>query len=171
MRGTVHVALAIAMSTSYAGAAETPVWDLAKNEIPLALESGKIERVGNEVTLRDGGAFAIPAEAFPDQKNFTVQVTASVSEMVNGSIFTVMKKQSDGDDGKTDDPRGVVAGKGWALDIPKIEHPQWPKVLIYGDSISMGYRGPFQKTLSQPLPVPVEGSLKAMWPPSSICQR
>jgi hypothetical protein len=36
-----------------------------------------------------------------------------------------------------------VAGKGWALDVPKIEHPEWPKVLIYGDSISMGYRGSF----------------------------
>jgi hypothetical protein len=36
-----------------------------------------------------------------------------------------------------------VAGKGWALDIPKIAHPEWPKVLIYGDSISMGYKGFF----------------------------
>jgi hypothetical protein len=44
---------------------------------------------------------------------------------------------------KTEFPRGVVAGRGWALDIPQIEHPDWPKVLIYGDSISMGYRGPF----------------------------
>ena len=37
-------------------------------------------------------------------------------------------------------PRGVVAGKGWALDIPKIVHKEWPKVLIYGDSISSGYK-------------------------------
>jgi hypothetical protein len=44
---------------------------------------------------------------------------------------------------KSEFPRGVVAGHGWALDIPKIEHPDWPKVLIYGDSISMGYRGFF----------------------------
>lgn len=36
-----------------------------------------------------------------------------------------------------------MAGKGWALDVPKIEHPEWPKVLIYGDSISMGYSGSF----------------------------
>lgn len=255
MRGTLLIALAIATGSSAAGATETPVWDLAKNEIPAALQSGKIERAGNEITLRDGAAFAIPAEAFPDQKNFTVQITASVSELVNDTVFTVMKKQSAGDDGfsfsmnyrdepwwsrhvsttvnniymsaraingqrgpqintpytftvsvrdgfasfyiddvpykkcymavipnnepmwigrnlkestkpmiavissvkvygptfeyvskkepATEYPRGVVAGQGWALDIPKIEHPEWPKVLIYGDSISMGYRGPF----------------------------
>lgn len=41
---------------------------------------------------------------------------------------------------KTEFPRGVVAGHGWALDVPVIEHAAWPKVLIYGDSISMGYR-------------------------------
>lgn len=40
----------------------------------------------------------------------------------------------------TEFPRGVVAGHGWALDIPEIIHPEWRKVLIYGDSISMGYR-------------------------------
>jgi hypothetical protein len=40
-------------------------------------------------------------------------------------------------------PRGAVAGKGWALDVPELEHPDWPNVLIYGDSISGGYSGPF----------------------------
>lgn len=202
-----------------------------------------------------GATFAVPAEAFPNQENFTVQVTASVAELVDGTVFTAMNKQNDNDDGfsfsmnyrdepwwsrrvsavvnniymsasaingqrgpqintpytftvsvrdgfasfyiddkpykkcymelipnnepmwigrnlmenaksmttvissvkvygpsfeyvskkepKSPYPRGVVAGKGWALDIPKIEHPDWPKVLIYGDSISMGYRRPF----------------------------
>ena len=252
MERTLLTTLAITMSNAFGVAAEIPVWDLAKNEIPAALQSGKIEPVGDKIALRDGAAFAVPATAFPDQGNFTVQVTASISELVNGTVLTVMKKQSDKDDGfslamnyrdkpwwsrrvsavvnniymsaraiggkrgpqintpytftvsvrngfasfyiddrpykkcyteiipnnepmwvgrnlrenakpmttvissvkvygptfeyvskkepKREYPRGVVAGKGWALDIPKIEHPEWPKVLIYGDSISMGYR-------------------------------
>ena len=255
MRRTLQIALMLAVGSRCVDAAEMPVWDLTKNEIPAALQLGKIDRAGDTITLKDGAAFAVPAEAFPDQTNFTVQVTASVSELVNDTVFTVMKKQSEGDDGfsfsmnykdgpwwarhvsavvnniymsaraingqrgpqidtpytftvsvrdgfvsfyiddvpykkcymavvpnnepmwigrnlkgnakpmtavissvkvygpafeyvskkepKSDHPRGVVAGKGWALDIPKIEHPDWPKVLIYGDSISMGYRGSF----------------------------
>ncbi len=245
----------IAMASSCVAAAERPTWDLATNEIPAALKSGTIERTDHGIILRDGAAFAVPGDAFPNQENFTVQVTASISGLVNGSLFTVMKKQGDKDDGfsfsmnyrdqpwyarhvsavvnniymsaraingqrgpqintpytftvsvrngfasfyiddkpykkcymkvipnneplwigrnlkenakpmatvihsvkvfgpsfeyvskkepKSECPRGAVAGKGWALDIPKIEHPEWPKVLIYGDSISMGYRGPF----------------------------
>jgi len=252
MARTLLITLAITMSSAFGAAPEIPVWDLAKNEIPAALQSGKIERVGDSITLRDGAAFAVPADAFPDQGNFTVQVAASVSELVNGTVLTVMRKQGDKDDGfsfamnyrdkpwyarrvsavvnniymsaramggkrgpqvntpytftvsvrdgfasfyiddrpykkcymkvipndeplwigrslsakakpmtavissvrvygpsfeyvskkerKSEYPRGAVAGKGWALDIPKIEHPEWPKVLIYGDSISMGYR-------------------------------
>lgn len=240
----------------FSGSADdAPLWDLAKNEIPSALQSGKVEKIDGKIALRDGAAFAVPAEAFPDQKNFTVQVTASLAELVQNGFFTAMKKQADKDDGFTfgmnyrkepwyarhvaatvnnifmsanaiggqrgpqagtpytftvavrngyasfyiDDapykscymemipnqeplwigrnlsagakpmpavisgvkvygpgfkyvskkepksafPRGAVAGKGWALDIPKVEHPEWPKVLIYGDSISMGYRGSF----------------------------
>ncbi|HNX33853.1 MAG TPA: SGNH/GDSL hydrolase family protein [Kiritimatiellia bacterium] len=234
---------------------DAPLWDLAKHDIPGALQKGIIQKVDGKITLRDGAAFAVPAEAFPDQKNFTVQVTASLCELVQDGFFTAMKKQTEKDDGFTfgmnyrkepwyarhvaatvnnifmaanaiggqrgpqadtpytftvavrdgyasfyiDDapykscymemvanqepmwighnlstsakpmpavisgvkvygpgfkyvsvkepknvyPRGAVAGKGWALDIPKIEHPEWPKVLIYGDSISMGYRGSF----------------------------
>lgn len=236
-------------------ASDAPLWDLARNEIPAALQTGKVEKVDGTVTLRDGAAFAVPAEAFPDQKNFTVQVTASLGELVQDGFFTAMSKQTEKDDGltfgmnyrkepwysrhvaatvnnifmsanaiggqrgpqagtpytftvsvrdgyasfyiddapvkscymemvpnqepmwigrnlsksaksmpavissvkvygpgfkyvskkepKSEFPRGAVAGKGWALDIPKIEHPEWPKVLIYGDSISMGYRGSF----------------------------
>ncbi|MDZ7616170.1 MAG: SGNH/GDSL hydrolase family protein [Patescibacteria group bacterium] len=237
-------------------AAEEPVlWDLAFHEIPPALQSGAIEKAHGKIILRDGAAFAVPAEAFPDPKNFTVKVTASLGELVENGVFTAMTKQSDQDDGFTfsmnyraepwyarqvtamvnnilmtaraingqrgpeidtpytftvavrngyasfyiDDvlfkkclmemvpnheptwigrnlgkhtktmpvvihevkvygpthvyvskkepvsehPRGAVAGKGWALDIPEIEHPQWPKILIYGDSISMGYRNYF----------------------------
>ena len=234
---------------------DAPLWDLAKNGIPSALQIGKIEKVDGKIALHDGAAFAVPTEAFPDQKNFTVQVTASLSALVQDGFFTAMTKQTEKDDGFTfgmnyrkepwyarhvaatvnnifmsanaiggqrgpqadtpytftvavrdgyasfyiDDvpykscymamipnqeplwigrnlnarvkpmpavisgvkvygadfkyvskkertseyPRGAVAGKGWALDIPKIEHSDWPKVLIYGDSISMGYKGSF----------------------------
>ena len=240
-----------------ASAADEPaLWDLAKNEIPAEQKSGTVEKAEGAVKLRDGASFAVPAEAFPDQKNFTVQVTLSLDALVQDAVFTVMSKQSsDKDDGFTmlfnykdkpyyarqvnsvvnkilmvggalngrnepeinkpctftmavrnglatfyideapikkcfmelipnggpmwigrndnakaktmpvtvhgvkvfgpaytyvskkertgEFPRGAVAGKGWALDVPKIEHPEWPKVLIYGDSISGGYSGPF----------------------------
>lgn len=244
------IALALAVAAD-----DAPLWDLAKNQIPAALKTGVIEKVDGKIALRDGAAFAVPAEAFPDPKNFTVQVTALLSELVQDGFFTAMKKQTEKDDGftfgmnyrkepwyarhvaatvnnifmsanaiggqrgpqtdtpytftvavrdgyasfyiddvpykscymemvpnqeplwigrnlntgakpmpavisgvkvygsgfnyvskkepKSENPRGAVAGKGWALDIPKVEHPEWPKVLIYGDSISMGYRGSF----------------------------
>lgn len=247
-------ALAAIAVTGLALAEEQPLWDLAKDEIAAALTSGRVEKVDGKVTLREGAAFAVPAEMFPDQKNFTVQVTVALIDLVENTLLTVMSKQSgDKDDGFTVDtnyreqpyyarrigayvnnifmsasgiggqrapqvdtpytftvcvrdgyasfylddrpyktcymemvpnrepmwigrnlkdgskpmnvtissvkvygpsfkyvsrsdersefPRGAVAGKGWALDVPKIEHPEWPKVLIYGDSISMGYRG------------------------------
>jgi len=255
MRNALLAPIMIALVASFGRAAELPVWDLARDKVPAALQSGKVELVDGTIALQDGAAFAVPASAFPDQRNFTVQVTASMPEFVNHTVFTAMKKQGDTDDGfsfhmnyrdkpywarqvstvvnkvhmssmgingkrgpqvdkpytftvavrngfasfyiddrpykkcymevipndeplwigrnasakakpmaavihgvkvygpafqyvskkepKTEFPRGVVAGKGWALDIPKIEHPEWPKVLIYGDSISMGYRGPF----------------------------
>lgn len=250
------IALCAAASASITGlAADTPLWDLAKNEIPPALRSGAVEKADGGVRLRDGASFAVPAEAFPDQTNFTVQVTLSLEALVQDAVFTAMRKQSGEDDGfsfffnyrdnpyharqvnsvvngilmtggslnrreapqlntpytltvavreglatfylddvpcktcfmglipndepmwigrnsnpvsknmpvtihgvkvfgpayryvakdetKSEFPRGAVAGRGWALDVPEVAHPDWPKVLIYGDSISMGYRGSF----------------------------
>ncbi len=249
-------ALLLAFTSATAAADESIFWDLAKNEIPAAQQSGTMEKVNSTVKLHDGASFAVPAEAFPDQKNFTVQVTLSLDALVQDSVFTVMNKQGTAQDdgfamffnykdkpnyarqvnsvvnkilmvggainrrnepeintpctftmavrsglatfyiddapikkcfmelipnrepmwiGRNDHaksktmpvtvhsvkvfgpsynyvskkepfgefPRGAVAGKGWALDTPKIEHPEWPKVLIYGDSISGGYSGPF----------------------------
>jgi hypothetical protein len=242
------------MSTSVVGD-DSPLWDLSRNDIPPALRSGAVEKVDGAVKLRDGAAFAVPPEAFPDQANFTVQVTLSLDALVQDAVFTAMRKQSEKDDGfsfnfnyrdnpyysrqvnsvvnnilmtggslngrlepkidtpytltiavrkglatfylddipcktcfmelipnrepmwigrnanpkvktmpvtirgvkvfgpsfsyvskresKPEFPRGAVAGKGWALDVPKLDHPEWPKVLIYGDSISMGYSGSF----------------------------
>ena len=45
--------------------------------------------------------------------------------------------------------RKVITARGWALDIPKKVSPDAPKVLIYGDSISGGYRKPFEAGLAQ----------------------
>jgi hypothetical protein len=255
---SVRLATALCAAASVgisALAADAPLWDLALNEIPPALRSGTIEKAEGVVRLRDGAAFAVPAEAFPDQANFTVQVTLSLEALVQDAVFTAMRKQSGEDDGfsfffnyrdnpyyarqvnsvvngilmtggslngrdepklntpytltvavreglatfylddvpcktcfmeliRNDEPmwigrnarpdsknmpvtihgvkvfgpayryiskhettaefpRGAVAGKGWALDVPEVVHPDWPKVLIYGDSISMGYRGSF----------------------------
>lgn len=250
------MAAAAALSFVTSVEAEDPLlWDLARSEIPSALQSGAVERVNGVVKLRDGAAFGVPADAFPDQANFTVQVTLSLDALVQDAVFTPMRKQGLAEDGfslhfnyrdnpyyarqvnsvvngilmtggalngrqepqlnkpytftvavrkglatfyiddvpcktcfmnlipngepmwigrnanekskimpvtihsvkvygpvfqyvskhesKSEFPRGAVAGKGWALDVPELEHPDWPKVLIYGDSISMGYRGSF----------------------------
>ncbi len=252
---TVLTGLALLLQTGVAD--DKPLWDLATDTIPEELQSGDIKKVDGRVALEGGAAFAVPASAFPDQKNFTVQVTFSIRELVEQSLFTAMSKQSDSETGdgftvntnyrktpyyaryigsyvnnifmrssgiggqkepqidtpytftlavrdglatfylderpfkqcfmemipndepmwigrnlkesdkpmptvinsvkvygpsfnyispkesKSENPRGAVAGNGWALDVPKIEHPDWPKILIYGDSISMGYKGSF----------------------------
>lgn len=226
------------------------LWDFSRNALDPALTSGKVEKVDGKIALKDGAAFAVPAEAFPDQKNFTVQVTLSVQELPAKSLFTFMNKQTAKDDGfdfslmntrdkpgsyiiyssvnkilmeswtpcgrnwpemnvpytftlavrngyatfyigdrpvksclmamipnpepmwvgrntdqqakplpvtihdvkvygpgytfvsrsEANSRRRIVGGKGWAINAPKVmEHPEWPKVLIYGDSISGGY--------------------------------
>tara|TARA_R110002096_G_scaffold4501_25_gene21203 strand:+ start:2369 stop:3652 length:1284 start_codon:yes stop_codon:yes gene_type:complete len=257
MKSQIFAFLGITILLNTALADDTPLWDLASDPIPAELQSGAISQADGKVILKDGAAFAVPATAFPDQKNFTVQVTVEISELIEHSLLTVMSKQSSGEtddgftidmnyrkepyyarrigayvnnifmkasgiggkagpqintpytftiavrdgyasfylnngllkrcymamipndepmwigrnlnqsvqsmpavissvkvygpsynyvsgrEGQSDNPRGAVAGKGWALDVPKIEHPEWPKILIYGDSISMGYRGSF----------------------------
>ena len=250
------MAACFAFSLNTSGLADDSVlWDLSRNEILPELQLGAVEKVDGVVRLKDGATFAVPAEAFPDQANFTVQVTLSLDALVQDAVFTAMRKQNEEDDGfsfffnyrdnpyyarqvnsvvnnilmtggalngreepeinkpytltvavrkglatfylddvpcktcfmnlipnnepmwigrnanpkaktmpvtihdvkvfgpafqyvskresKPEFPRGAVAGKGWALDVPEIENPDWPKVLIYGDSISMGYRGSF----------------------------
>lgn len=246
--------LIAAQAVLIAGAATAevkPLWDLSKDKIQPDLQTGKIEKSGGGIILKDGAAFAVPATAFPDQRNFTVEVVASLNKLIDNTVFTIMKKQEKDDNGFTFDmnyrvkpwyarhissvvnnvfmysrgvggtkppkidhpykftlairdglatfylddwpvktcfmemvpnncpmwvgrnlkekdrpmpvtissvkvygpdykykgkerkseyPRGVVAGRGWALDVPKVEHKDWPKVLIYGDSISDGYK-------------------------------
>ena len=252
----LHLAIAACTAPSFSTAADdSPLWDLSRNDILPALKSGVVEKVDGLVKLKDGASFAVPAEAFPDQANFTVQVTLSLDALVQDAVFTAMQKQSTQDDGfsfffnyrdnpahsrqvnsvvngilmtggslngrlepqintphtltvavrrglatfyiddipcktcfmelipngepmwigrnanpkaktmpvtirgvkvfgasfnyvskresKSEFPRGAVAGKGWALDVPQLDHTDWPKVLIYGDSISGGYSGSF----------------------------
>ena len=234
-----------------------PVWELSKQEVPAEWVKGSVEKVGGGYRLRDGGAFAVPAAAFTDQQNFTVQVTVSFEDLSGMGRVMVMSKQTGKDDGfgfgflnpqesfrrqfeavvnkilmvrpglgpnwpklgekqtftlavrdgyasfyagdvpiatclmamvSNGEPlwiggsdgrkgatlpvtvhdvkvygagfqfvskreeasdRKVITAKGWALDIPKTPGPAAPKVLIYGDSISGGYRKPFEAELAK----------------------
>lgn len=91
MKRLTTLLFALAFS-GLATADESPLWDLAKNDIPA------VEKAGRAIKLHDGASFAVPAEAFPDQKNFTVQVTLSLDALVQDAVFTVMNKQSGGKD-------------------------------------------------------------------------
>ena len=235
---------------SFAAVEPKPLWELSKNAIDPSLSTGKVDKVDGKLALRDGAAFAIPASAFPDHNNFTVQVTLSVNELIPRSLFTLANKQTPKDDGfdfsilnhqvqpgiynincsvnkilmESSNPLGrkwpelnvamtfnvvvrkgyatfyqgetpiksclmemipnaepmwigrntnakfkplpvtihdvkvygadykfvskieenstrkSIGGKGWGMSVPKtIEHPEWPKVLVYGDSIANGY--------------------------------
>ncbi len=42
---------------------------------------------------------------------------------------------------KEAEPRGAILGKGWTIDAPAVTDASRPHILIFGDSISMGYRG------------------------------
>ncbi|MDO4627850.1 MAG: SGNH/GDSL hydrolase family protein [Planctomycetia bacterium] len=42
---------------------------------------------------------------------------------------------------KEEEPRGAILGKGWVIDAPTVTDEARPHILIYGDSISIGYRG------------------------------
>ena len=64
-----------------------PLWDLAKDQIQANLRSGKIEKKDGLVILKDGAAFAVPASAFPDQNNFTVEVVASLQKLIDHAAW------------------------------------------------------------------------------------
>lgn len=241
-------------------AAEDLRWDLATATLSPTLTTGTVAKVQGVVPLKDGAAFAVPADAFPDQRNFTVRVTLTVDALLDKSQNTFLNKQTTKDDGfdfsivnlhdkpgnnrvdssvnkilmsswsalgskgpeigkpitfvlavrqglatfyladrplktclmemlpnsepmwvgRNSDPqakhlpvtilelkvygsghkyvspqeekstRRTVGGAGWAINAPKvIEHPEWPKVLIYGDSISGGYVPLLQEDFEQ----------------------
>ena len=91
---TLLTILLLSLTGAASAADEPALWDLAKNEIPAAQKSGAVEKADGVVKLRDGASFAVPAEAFPDQKNFTVQVTLSLDALVQDAVFTLMNKRS-----------------------------------------------------------------------------
>lgn len=80
-------------------AAETPVWDLAKDKIPVALQCGGKYNDNGTVSLKGGEWFGVPPTAFPDQKNFTVQITVSFPELRDDTHLNLLLKQAgDGED-------------------------------------------------------------------------
>ena len=89
----------MACAAAPAPAGDDPLWDLSRDAIPRDLVSGNADKLDGKVSLRDGSAFAIPAAAFPDQKNFTVQVTLCVDALLEKSLLTFMNKQTTKDDG------------------------------------------------------------------------
>lgn len=79
--------------------ATPPLWDLAKDKIPAALRHGGKYNDDGSVSLKADEWFGIPATAFPDQKNFTVQITVSFPELVEGTFLNLLLKQArDGED-------------------------------------------------------------------------
>jgi lysophospholipase L1-like esterase len=79
--------------------AQAPLWDLAKDKIPEALNHGAVRDADGSVTVGGENYFGIPPSAFPDQQNFTVQVTVTFPELTEGTTMHVLLKQKkDGED-------------------------------------------------------------------------
>ncbi len=79
--------------------AQAPLWDLAKDKIPAELNHGATVAADGSVTVGGENYFGVPAAAFPDQKNFTVQVTVTFPELTDGTTMHVLlKQQKDGED-------------------------------------------------------------------------
>jgi hypothetical protein len=70
-----------------------PRWDLARDTVPVDLRHGGTYRDDGTVSLAAGEWFGVPASAFPDQRNFTVQITVSFPEVVDGGHTNVLLKQ------------------------------------------------------------------------------
>jgi lysophospholipase L1-like esterase len=92
---SLFVLLGITVSVS----AQVPVWDLAKDKIPEELNHGAIRGENGAVTVGGDNYFGVPTAAFPDQKNFTVQVTVSFPELApDTSLNVLLKQRKDGED-------------------------------------------------------------------------
>lgn len=93
------VAAVSAQSQKASPAATPPLWDLAKDKIPEALRHGGKYNDDGSVSLKADEWFGIPASAFPDQKNFTVQITVSFPELGEDTLLNLLLKQArDGED-------------------------------------------------------------------------
>jgi hypothetical protein len=79
--------------------AQVPLWDLTKDKIPAELNHGATRAADGTMTIGGENYFGVPATAFPDQKNFTVQVTLSFPELSEDTSLNVLLKQRrDGED-------------------------------------------------------------------------
>ena len=79
--------------------AQVPLWDLSKDKIPDALNHGATRAGDGTVGVGGDTYFGVPAAAFPDQKNFTVQVTVSFPQPAEDTSLNVLLKQRmDGED-------------------------------------------------------------------------
>lgn len=79
--------------------AQVPLWDLAKDKIPAELIHGATRAENGTMTVGGENYFGVPATAFPDQKNFTIQVTVSFPELIEETSLNVLLKQrADGED-------------------------------------------------------------------------
>ena len=80
-------------------AAPAPLWDLARDKIPAELNHGATRAENGTVTIGGDNYFGVPATAFPDQKNFTVQVTVSFAQpSEDTSLNVLLKQRKDGED-------------------------------------------------------------------------
>lgn len=79
--------------------AQAPLCDLAKDKIPDALNHGAVRDEAGSVMVGGESYFGVPPSAFPDQQNFTVQVTVTFPELTDGTTMHVLLKQKeDGED-------------------------------------------------------------------------
>ena len=79
--------------------AQVPLWDLGKDKIQEALNHGATQGANGVVSIGGDSYFGVPASAFPDQKNFTVQVTVSFPQLAEDTSLNVLLKQrADGED-------------------------------------------------------------------------
>jgi lysophospholipase L1-like esterase len=73
--------------------AQVPLWDLAKNKIPADLNHGAVLEADGTVLVGGEHYFGLPADVFPDQRNFTVQVSVSFPELIEDTTFHALLKQ------------------------------------------------------------------------------
>ena len=69
--------------------AQVPLWDLEKDKIPDELNHGATRSETGSVNVGGEHYFGVPASAFPDQKNFTVQVTVSFPQPVDDTTLNL----------------------------------------------------------------------------------
>jgi len=93
------VSTLFAFGTAMALSAQVPLWDLTKDKISEELNHGATRAENGSITVGGDNYFGVPAAAFPDQKNFTVQVTVSFPQPAEDTSLNVLLKQrADGED-------------------------------------------------------------------------